>query len=92
MAHDGLQNRQPLKGPGEIDRLALVVEHCSACRSLCRMAQHLLSKIHQPLIIRVGRIELHHRKFRVVPRAEALVTEITINLIDPLKATHNQSL
>ena len=43
-------------------------------------------------MVPVGRIELHHREFGVVPYGDAFVAEAAIDLEHPLEAAHHQPL
>ncbi len=62
------------------DRLA------RACR------QHLLGHDHQLLVIAVGLVELEHREFRIVLRRDALIPEVTIDLIDAFETADDEPL
>jgi hypothetical protein len=56
------------------------------------VAQQGLGEVHQVVVVPVGRIELHHREFRVVPDADAFVAEVAVDLEHPLEAAHHQAL
>ena len=53
---------------------------------------HLLGQRHQLAVLAVGLVELEHREFRIVLRGDPLVTEIAIDLVDPLEAADDQPL
>ena len=67
-------------------------EGCSALRVNCRRANQPFRKVHQPFVISVGRIKLHHRKFGVVARTDTLVAEIAIDFKNAFKAADDQTL
>ena len=54
-------------------------------------ADNLLRKIHQPLIIDIGGIKFHHRKFGIVARRNTFVPKIAIDFKDALKAANDQA-
>ena len=56
------------------------------------MADATLGEFHQPTVVRIGRIELHHREFGVVPRTHAFVAEIAVDFIDALEPADHQAL
>ena len=56
------------------------------------VAQHGLGEVHQVVVRPVGRIELHHREFGVVPNADAFVAEVAVDFKHALKTTDQQAL
>jgi len=52
----------------KIDGLTLIGELRRAGGSDRDMAQQLLREVHQPPILLIGGVELHHRELGVVPR------------------------
>ena len=56
------------------------------------MAQHLLGEVHQVVVVPVGRVELHHREFRVVPNRDAFVAETAVDLEHALEAADDEAL
>src|SRR5690606_39222732 len=56
------------------------------------IAQQLLGKVHEPLIISVGGIELHHGKFRIMSRADTFVAKVAVDLEYAFKAAYYKSL
>ena len=53
-------------------------------------ANHLLGQIHHHVVVGIGLIQLHHRKFGVVPGTEAFIAEIAIDLKDFFHAADQQ--
>ena len=44
------------------------------------------------MIVRIGLVELQHRELGVVLRADALVAEVAVDLVDPIQPADDQSL
>ena len=59
---------------------------------LATKRHHLLGHLHQILIVAVRLIELEHRELRVVPRRDAFVAEIAVDLVNALEAADDQPL
>ena len=57
-----------------------------------RGLNHLFDALHHNLVIRVGFIQLDHREFRIVLRAEPFIAEIPADLKNPLHSAHQQTL
>ena len=56
------------------------------------MAQQAFGEAHQPLVIGVGLVELHHGEFGIVARAESFVAKIAVDLEHLLEAADHQTL
>ena len=91
-AQHGLAHRESLEGLTEVEAGALVVEDGSAEHGLRHAAQQVLGQVHQVTVVRVGLIELEHGELGVVPGGQALIAEVAIDLVDPLKPAHHQPL
>ena len=80
------------EGLFHINDRAVIAEYCAAADGLCQMAEHLLGQVHHAVVVGVGLIQLHQGKFRIVSGIHALIAEDAADLIDALKAAHDQSL
>ncbi len=63
-------------------------QYCSALCVNCCSTNQALREIHQPPVIGIGCIELHHREFGIVTRANTFIAEVAIDFKDALKATN----
>ena len=59
---------------------------------LCHGPQQVFRQVHQVIEICIGLVKLKHGEFGIVPRGQPLVTEIPVNLVDPFKTTHHETL
>ncbi|SAK91568.1 hypothetical protein AWB82_06493 [Caballeronia glebae] len=89
---NGLIDRQTMKRLGEIELASLIHDGRGAERIDRGLADQLLGEVHQPAVIGVRGVELHHREFRVVTRRHAFVPEVTIDLEHALEAADDQPL
>ncbi len=89
---DGLRQGQPSKRRAQVQRAPLVGEHRSAAGELRGVANQRLGEIHLVAVGPPGGVELHHGELGVVPRAQAFVAEIAVDLEHPLEAAHQQAL
>ena len=60
--------------------------------SLRDVAQQRLGEVHQVAVVPVGRVELQHRELGVVPRRDAFVAEVAVDLEHALEAADDQAL
>ncbi len=56
------------------------------------MQEHLLGQLHQVVVVGVGLVELEHRELGIVLGGDALVPEVSIDLVHPVQAAHHQAL
>ena len=91
-AHQRLAHRQARERRVQVDRLAGVAQLRRAGGLARRVAQHRLGEVHQVVVVPVGRIELHHREFGVVPHRDAFVAEAAVDLEHALEAADHQPL
>ena len=54
--------------------------------------QQFCGKIHQALVVGVGLIKLEHGELGVVPRRDALIAEVAVDLVHALQAADDQAL
>ena len=73
-------------------RLALVLQHRGADRSDRHVAQQPLGEVHQPPVLVVRGVELHHRELGVVARRQPLVAEVAVDLEHAVEAADHQPL
>ena len=76
----------------EIKGLTLIRHFGRAQYRIRHTVQQCLDHHDEILVISIGAVQLQHRKFRVVLSGYTLVAETTINLIDTLKPTDDQTL
>ena len=57
-----------------------------------RVDDQLLGQVHHRAVVAVGLIDLEHREFGIVPRADAFVAIDAAQLVDPLDAADQQPL
>ena len=76
----------------QIEFAALIRDCRGAARIDGGLADQFFGEVHQPLVIRVRGVELHHREFRIVTRRNAFVTEIPVDFEHALEAADNQPL
>ena len=88
---DGLAHGEPPQ-VAEIELLAVDIRLRAAGGVERHLAQQFVAEVHQAAIIRVGLIELQHGELGVVPRGDAFVAEVAVDLVDPLQAAHHQPL
>ena len=55
-------------------------------------ADDVLGQVHHRVVVAVRLVDLHHREFGVVARADALVAEVAVDLEHPLHAADEQPL
>ncbi|ABA50357.1 Hypothetical protein BURPS1710b_2724 [Burkholderia pseudomallei 1710b] len=89
---DRLRDRQATERLGEIELAALVPDRRGAERVDGRLADQPLGEVHQPAVIGVRGVELHHREFRIVARRHAFVPEVAVDLEHALEAADDQAL
>ena len=75
-----LGHRQAIEFRAQIDRRTLIRNGGLADDLLRNLANQRFGEIHQVVIILIGLVELEHREFRVVPRREALVAKVAVDL------------
>ncbi len=92
VALDGVDHGQPLKGLAEVDLGALVADGRLAADDLRQPAEHLLGKIHHPMVVGIGLIELHQRELGVMAGIQSLIAEDAADLEDLLQAADDQAL
>ena len=81
-----------MKRLGQVKFSALISQRSCAARFNCRGANDLFSEIHEPLVVCVGCIKLHHGELRVMPRTYTLIAKVSVDLKDTLEAADDQSL
>src|SRR6267378_2141191 len=75
----------------EVDRVLAVAQLQCAEHLLSEIAQHCLGEIHEVAVIAVSLVELEHSELGVVPRRDALVPEISVDLEYPFESAHHQA-
>ena len=88
----GLPQRHAGERRAQRNRLAVELHFVLADRRLRHEANHLFGHRHQVLVVAVGLIELEHRELGIVPRRDAFVAEIAVDLVHALEAAHDQPL
>src|SRR5690606_12007219 len=89
---DRFADGQAVERAGQVQFATLVGEHGAAGGGDGGLAQDLFGEVHQPAVVRVGCVELHHGEFGVVPGADAFVAEVAVDLEHALEAAHDQAL
>ena len=89
---DRLGHRQPVERPAEVDGLALVGDRRGAEHALRDLAEQRLGEVHQVAVVPVRLVELEHRELGVVPRRDAFVAEVAVDLEHLLEAADDQPL
>ena len=84
----GLEVNLNLRSAG----LGAVLDLVIAGNFLDHVGDHLLGHVHEILIIGIGLIELTRGELRVVGEVNALIAELTANLIDTVETTNDQHL
>ena len=92
VAVDRFRHRQAIESIAELDRFPLIGDRRPAENFLRGLAHELLGQVHQVVIIPIGLVELEHRELGVVPRRDALVTEIAVDLENFLESADHQPL
>ena len=87
-----LRHREPVERLAEVDRRPLVFDARRAQDALRHVPDQRLGQVHQVVIVAVGLVELEHRELGVVPRRDALVAEIAVDLEDLFQAADDQFL
>ncbi|MNS62151.1 hypothetical protein D3C72_952010 [compost metagenome] len=77
---------------GQVQLAVLVGQHGTAARIDRGLADQVLGEVHQPAVVRVGRVELHHGELGVVARAHPFVAEVAVDLEHTLEAADDQAL
>ena len=91
-ALDGLIDGQAMERLGEIEFTPLINEDFLAQRFARGMAEQAFGEVHERVVVRIRLVELHHREFGIVARAEAFVAEIAVDLEDLLETADDQAL
>ena len=81
-----------MEGLGEVEHAALIFEDLGAQRLARGVAEQAFGEVHQALVVLVGLVELHHREFGVVARADAFVAEVAVDLEHLFEAADDQTL
>ena len=89
---DALAHFQPLPRRCQVDVIVLVGDFLRSQNLLSGIGDHLLGQFHHLQIIRIGPVELKLGEFRVVLERDALVAEITSDLIDLFQIAYEQPL
>jgi hypothetical protein len=89
---DRFADRQARKGLGEVERAALVLEDFAGQRLARAVAQQPFGEVHHLAVLGVRLVELHHRELGVVPRADAFVAEVAVDLEDLFEPADDQPL
>ncbi len=89
---DRFADCQAIEGFGQVEFAPLVREHGAAGRCNGCLADERLGEVHQPTVVRIGRVELHHGELGVMPRAHSFVAEIAVDLEHSIEATDDQTL
>src|SRR3989344_6846954 len=89
---NGLDNRQALERFAKIQFAALILEFCGAQCGNRHVANAVFSKIHQPLVISISSVELHHGELWVMSHTQAFIAEAAINFKHAIETTHHQTL
>ncbi|MNI55258.1 hypothetical protein D3C73_1101960 [compost metagenome] len=76
----------------QIDFLSLVVDLLAAKNLLSDMGNHILSQLHNVLVVRIRFVQLNHGELRVMACGDTFITVNTANLIDFLQTADNQAL
>ena len=89
---DGIEDRQSAIGSLERDNLSVYFAFWLTVHGYADFLQQLFGERHHPVVVFILHIELHAGEFGVMVAVHALVAEVLANLIDTLKATHDEAL
>jgi hypothetical protein len=92
LALDGLVDGQAMEGLGEVEFAALINEDFLAQRFARGVAQQAFGEVHQRVVVGIRLVELHHREFGIVARAEAFVAEVAVDFENLLETADDQTL
>ena len=92
VAVDRFGHREPIERIAELDRCALIRDRRRAENLLRDLTHQLLGQIHQITIIAVCLVELEHREFGIVPRRDAFVAKVPVDLEHFLEAADDEAL
>ena len=90
--HDEVLDGHAPERRAEVVGLALVLDASRAEHGVGETLEHALDQVHEIAVIGVRLVQLEHREFGVVPRRQALVAEVAIDLVDALEAADDQPL
>ena len=88
---DGIVNGNTFVGCFEVNHVLAHFHSCGSVGIQTSFFQQLLGGFHHPEIIFVRHIKFQHRKFRIVGSVHPFISEVSGELIYPVKTTYNQS-
>ena len=92
MRDQRLFHRQAPKRRCEIVAVALIFDLAFAMDGVRKSAHRLLGPFHKIAVVRIRKVQLEHGELGIMLRREALVSEIAIDLVYPVKAADDQAL
>ncbi len=89
---DRADDGQAMERLGQVQLAAAVGQGGGAVGVDGGLADHRFREVHQPLVVGVGRVELHHREFGIVTDRHAFVAEVAVDLEHAVETAHHQAL
>ncbi len=86
---DGIQHRDALERTFEVDLLITHTYFGGPMKVECYFLDHLLCKIHHPVIILIGHIDLHHSELWIMGPVHPFVPEVLGEFIDTIITSHD---
>jgi hypothetical protein len=89
---DRFGHRQPVEALRKVDRDTLVGDAQRAENLLRHFPDQRLGEVHQVVVVLISLVELEHRELGVVPRRDAFVAEVPVDLEHLLHAADDEPL
>src|SRR5471032_127999 len=89
---DRADDGQAVERLGQVQLAAAVGQGGGAVRIDGGLADDGFGEVHQPFVVGVGRVEFHHREFRIVTDRHAFVAEVAVDLEHAVEAAYHQAL
>ena len=89
---DRFDDGQAVERLGQVQLAAAVGQGGGAVRIDGGLADDGFREVHQPFVVGVGRVEFHHREFRVVTDRHAFIAEVAVDFEHAVEAAHDQAL
>ncbi len=90
--HDQVLDRDAAERLREVVHLALVLDAARAEHRIAQPLAHALDQVHEVAVVGVRLVQLEHRELGIVPRRDAFVAEVAVDLVHALEAADDQPL